>query len=143
MYIYIDIISNKTDFIYIHQLFLHKKVDTIARKREIYMNRFPNGAKKIGIISIILVVIISYGLFFYLQYMTENNIRNSLFEQQKQRQIESTKALSQHVSADLDSIMARLQDLANSAILQQGDLSNNKTKKIAEERYFQINSLCR
>ena len=105
------------------------------------MNRFPTGAKKIGIISIILVVIISYGLFFYLQYMTENNIRNSLFEQQKQRQIESTKALSQHVSADFDSIMARLQDLANSAILQQGDLSNNKTKKIAEERYFQINSL--
>ena len=47
------------------------------------MNRFPTGAKKIGIISIILVVIISYGLFFYLQYMTENNIRNSLFEQQK------------------------------------------------------------
>jgi signal transduction histidine kinase len=105
------------------------------------MNRFPTGAKKIGIISIILVVIISYGLFFYLQYTTENNIRNSLFEQQKQRQIESTKALSQHVSADFDSIMARLQDLANSAILQQGDLSNNKTKKIAEERYFQINSL--
>jgi signal transduction histidine kinase len=104
-------------------------------------NRFPAGAKKIGIISIILVVIISYGLFFNLQYITENNIRNTLFEQEKQRQIQSTKALSQHIGADLDSIMARLQDLADFAILQQGDLSNNKTKKVAEERYFQINSL--
>jgi signal transduction histidine kinase len=104
-------------------------------------NRFPAGAKKIGIISIILVVIISYGLFFSLQYITENNIRNTLFEQEKQRQIQSTKALSQHIGADLDSIMARLQDLADFAILQQGDLSNNKTKKVAEERYFQINSL--
>ncbi len=104
-------------------------------------NRFPTGPKKIGIISIILVIIISYGIFFDLQYMTENNIRNTLFEQEKQRQIQSTKALSQHIGADLDSIMARLQDLANSAILQQGDLSNNKTKKVAEERYFQINSL--
>jgi signal transduction histidine kinase len=104
-------------------------------------NRFPAGAKKIGIISIILVVIISYGLFFSLQYITENNIRNTLFEQEKQRQIQSTKALSQHIGADLDSIMARIQDLADSSILQQGDLSNNKTKKVAEERYFQINSL--
>jgi signal transduction histidine kinase len=104
-------------------------------------NRLPAGAKKIGIISIILVVIISYGLFFNLQYITENNIRNTLFEQEKQRQIQSTKALSQHIGADLDSIMARIQDLADSSILQQGDLSNNKTKKVAEERYFQINSL--
>jgi signal transduction histidine kinase len=106
-----------------------------------YMNRIPVGAKKIGIISIILVIIISYGVFFGLQYMTENNIRNTLFEQQKQRQIESTKALSEDVSTDLDSIMARLQDLANSPTIQQGDLSSNKTKKIAEERYSQINSL--
>ena len=112
------------------------------KKREKYiMNRFPTGAKKIGIISIILVVIISYGIFFELQYMTENNIRNSLFEQQKQRQIASTIALSQHIGTDLDLVMARLQDLANSAILQQEDLSSNKTKKIAEERYLQINSL--
>jgi signal transduction histidine kinase len=105
------------------------------------MNRFPMGAKKIGVISIILVIIISYGVFFALQYMTENNIRNTLFEQQKLRQIESTKSLSEDVSTDLDSIMARLQDLANSPTTQQGDLSSDKTKKIAEERYFQINSL--
>jgi hypothetical protein len=105
------------------------------------MNRFSVGAKKIGIISIILVIIISYGIFFGLQYMTENNIRNTLFGQQKLRQIESTKALSEDVSTDLDSIMARLQDLANSPTTQQGDLSSDKTKKIAEERYFQINSL--
>jgi peptidoglycan hydrolase CwlO-like protein len=104
-------------------------------------NRFPAGAKKIGIISIILVVIISYGLFFSLQYITENNIRNTLFEQEKQRQIQSTKALSQHIGADLDSIMARLQDLTNSVYLQQGDVLSNKTKKSMEQIYFQINNI--
>jgi uncharacterized membrane protein len=82
----------------------------------------------IVIICIILIVSISYGLFFYLQDNTESNIKNSLFEQQKQLQIESTKALAQHISSDLDSIMARLQGLANSEYLQQGELvSANKT----------------
>jgi len=42
--------------------------------------------KTIGIISIISIIVISYGLFFYLQNATESNIRNSLFQQQKQRQ---------------------------------------------------------
>ena len=84
--------------------------------------------KTIGIISIISIIVISYGLFFYLQNATESNIRNSLFEQQKQRQIDSTKAISERISSDLDSITSRLQGLANSVYLQQGDLSSNKTK---------------
>ena len=61
------------------------------------------------------------GLFFYLQNNTENNIRNSLFEQQKQRQIESTKALSNHIASDLDLIMSKLELLANSGTLQGND----------------------
>ena len=86
--------------------------------------------KEVAIIFIVLIIVISYGLFFYLQNNTESNIRNSLFEQQKQRQIGSTLALSQHIGSDLDSIMARLQDLANSVYLQQGDLSQQYNQKI-------------
>ncbi|HZD82451.1 MAG TPA: sensor histidine kinase [Nitrososphaeraceae archaeon] len=89
-----------------------------------------------------MIIVISYGLFFYLQNNTESNIRNSLFEQQKQRQIGSTLALSQHIGSDLDSIMARLQDLANSVYLQQGDLlSSNTTKKLMEQMYVQMNNI--
>jgi hypothetical protein len=53
--------------------------------------------KTIGVISIVSIIVISYGLFFYLQNGTESNIRNSLFEQQKQRQIDSTKAISERM----------------------------------------------
>ena len=51
-------------------------------------------AKEVAIIFIVLIIVVSYGLFVYLQNNTESNIRNSLFEQQKQRQIGSTLALS-------------------------------------------------
>jgi hypothetical protein len=59
--------------------------------------------------------------YFFLQTITENDIKNSLIQQQRQRQIESTKAVSQNIGSDLDSIMARLQMLARSAELPTGE----------------------
>ena len=102
---------------------------------------FSDATHKIAIVSIVLIVIISYGLFFYLQNNTESSVRRSLFEQQQQRQIESTKALSQHISSDLNFIMAKLEVLASSTYLQQGDLSSNKTKKFLQEIYPQLNNI--
>jgi hypothetical protein len=67
-----------------------------------------------AVVSIMLIIAVSYGLFFYLQTITENNIKNSLIDQQRQRQIESTKAISQNIGSDLDSITARVQMLAGS-----------------------------
>jgi hypothetical protein len=64
---------------------------------------------KITIISIILVIAVSYAVFFYILNNTETNIRKSLFEQQKDRQIESVGALSRHIGSDLDLIMSRLE----------------------------------
>ena len=108
--------------------------------KNVAISIFPLNINKITILSIILIIAISYGVFFYLQNNTENDIRNSLFEQQKMRQIDSTESVSSHISSDLDSIMARLQMLANSAILQQGELSGNETTELLEEVYNQINS---
>src|ERR687898_3387848 len=101
---------------------------------------FHLDTNKITILSVVLIIAVSYGLFFYLQNNTENNIRNSLFEQQKQRQIESTKALSNHIASDLDLIMSKLELLANSGTLQQGNLVGNKTTEELEKTYQQINS---
>ncbi|PWU82125.1 MAG: hypothetical protein DLM72_03440 [Candidatus Nitrosopolaris wilkensis] len=103
------------------------------------MNIFRS-TKAIVVISIIVIIVISYGLFFYLQNTTESNIRNSLFEQQKQRQLDSTKAISDRISSDLDSIISRLQGLANSVYLQEGDLSSNKTKKLMKEAYLPLST---
>jgi hypothetical protein len=109
------------------------------------LKKYPNFSgrktKEVAIIFIISIIVISYGLFFYLQNNTESNIKNSLFEQQKQRQIGSALALSQHIGSDLDSIMARLQDLANNVYLQQGDLFGNTIKKSMEQMYVQMNNI--
>src|ERR687889_566934 len=105
------------------------------------MNLFSGRVKEIGIISIILIVILSYALFFYLQNITEQNIRDSLFEQQKERQIQATKAISQHIGSDLRLVMSILQGLADSAYLQQGELSVDKTNKLMQEKYSQANTL--
>ena len=102
---------------------------------------FSGKTKKIAILSITLIIIISYGLFFYLQTATENDIKNSLIEQQRQRQIESSKAISQNIGSDLDSIMARLQMLAISEDLQQGQLSDNNTIILLEEVYSQVTAI--
>ena len=48
---------------------------------------FRPNTKEITIVSVVLIIAVSYGLFFYLQNNTENSIRNSLFEQQKQRHL--------------------------------------------------------
>src|ERR1051325_340214 len=106
-----------------------------------YAKFYGRKTKEVAIIFIISVIVISYCLFFYLQNNTESNIRSSLFEQQKQRQIESTQALSRHIGSDLDSVMARLQSLANSVYLQQGDLVSNKTKTLMEQMYVQMNKI--
>ncbi|HKG42124.1 MAG TPA: hypothetical protein VKA98_08300 [Nitrososphaeraceae archaeon] len=105
------------------------------------MNLFSGRVKEIGIISIILIVILSYALFFYLQNITEQNIRNSLFEQQKERQIQATKDISQHIGSDLRLVMSILQGLADSVYLQQGELSGDKTNKLMQEKYSQANTL--
>ena len=105
------------------------------------MNLFSGNVKQLGIISVILIIVILYSLFFYFQNFTENNIRSRLFDQQKQHQLESTKAISAHIGSDLDSVIARLAGLANSAYLQNAQVSSNKTQELVQENYLQINTI--
>src|SRR5918999_814627 len=102
---------------------------------------FHLDTKKVTILSIVLIIAVSYGLFFYLQNNTENNIRNSLFQQQKERQVEFTQTLSRHIGSDLDLIMSKMELLASSDTLQQGNLVGNETTEVLEKIYHQINSI--
>ena len=97
--------------------------------------------KETVIISITVIVILSYGLFFYLQNITENNIRSSLFEQQKMRQVESTLDISEHIGSDISLVVAMLDTLANSFYLQQGDVTGDGIKKLMKEKYTQFNTI--
>ena len=95
----------------------------------------------IGVVSVIIIAITSYGLFFYLQRVNEKSIRESIFEQELERQVNSTKSVSQHVGSDLRLVTAMLQDLADSLYLQNGILSGDKVSNLLEEKFNQLNSV--
>jgi hypothetical protein len=101
------------------------------------MSLFSGKVKEIGVISIISIILFSFGLLFYIQNITQTNIKVSLFEQQKQRQIESTKSISEHIGSDLNLVMSMLDGLANSFYLQD-DIYSDNTRKLVEEKYNQF-----
>ncbi len=105
------------------------------------MKIFSGKEREIGIISIISIIIFSNSLLFYFQNIMEHDLKDSIFEQQKQRQIESTKEISQHIGSDLRLVIGMLDGLVNSKYLQDDQLSSNKTKKLLEEKYTQFSNV--
>ncbi|MGE5684976.1 MAG: ATP-binding protein [Nitrososphaerota archaeon] len=95
----------------------------------------------IGVISVIIIAVASYGLFFYFQRVNETSIRESIFEQELERQINSTKSVSQHVGSDLRLVTSMLQDLANSLYIQNEMLSGDNVNNLLEEKFNQLNSV--
>ncbi len=65
------------------------------------MTLIPGKVMYISVISVITIAVTSYGLFFYFQTVDEKSIRESIFEQELERQINSTKSISLHVDSDL------------------------------------------
>jgi signal transduction histidine kinase len=73
--------------------------------------------------------------------MTEDSIKQSLFEQQRHRQLDGNKAVSQHIVSDIGSILANLKIVASSVYVQQGNLTGDKTEQILGEVYNDIRQL--
>ena len=102
---------------------------------------FSRKRKEIGIISIVVIIISSFGLFFYQQNITEQNVKNSIFTQYKDRQIESTQIIAERISSDLKLIMAVLQGIADSTFLHQDLLSGDRIDKMMREKFSEINNI--
>ncbi|MGN6623197.1 MAG: cache domain-containing protein, partial [Candidatus Nitrosocosmicus sp.] len=88
----------------------------------------------------ITIISVSFILFFYFQYQTEQSIKDNILEQQIQNQKDATKSLAQHIQSDIDSVMARLQGLAYSSQIQSKDFQSSDTKGFIQTYYHQINS---
>lgn len=90
---------------------------------------------KIGIISVISIVIFSIALFYYIQTLTENNVRSSLLTEQVDRQRAASSSLSQHIGSDLSLVMTVLDGLTDSAHMHGGHLyfSNDSNHLILEK----------
>jgi signal transduction histidine kinase len=105
------------------------------------MDLLSKRIKEIGVISIILIIAFSLGLLFYIQRITESDIKSNLLLQQKERQIGSTFDISLHAGSDLDLVVGMLDGLANSFYLQRGDLSGDNATKLVGEKYTQFNKV--
>jgi signal transduction histidine kinase len=102
---------------------------------------FLKKRKEIGIISVVVIIISSFGLFFYQQNITEQNVKDSIFTQYRDRQIESIQRISEHISSDLKLLMSILQGIADSSLLQQGLLYGDKIEKMMQEKFSEINNV--
>ena len=97
--------------------------------------------KEIGLISVVVIIISSFSLFFYQQNITEQNVKNSIFAQYKDRQIESTLAISEHISSDLKLLKSILQGIADSSLLQQGLLYGDRIDTMMREKFSEVNNV--
>lgn len=97
-------------------------------------------ANKSVIIVAILIVIIPISLYLYFQQETESSIRNSIYEQQKQNQMDASKAIATHLESDIELILSRLQGLASSPSIMNWDSRSNATITLLKDYYRIINS---
>ena len=44
------------------------------------MDLFSSKVRIIGVLSVILIVVFSFGIFYFIQNITENNVRSSLIK---------------------------------------------------------------
>ncbi|MGH9924801.1 MAG: sensor histidine kinase [Nitrososphaeraceae archaeon] len=109
--------------------------------KDIHWSFLSAHAREIGVIATIMITIISFGLFFYQQNISEDSIRKSLFEEHREEQVQSTEIMAERISSDLRLVQSILQGLAGSTYLQQGELSGDRVAKLMMERFEQINNI--
>ncbi len=105
------------------------------------MTFFSSKVRSVGILSVIIIVIFSFGTFYFIQNLTESEVRNGLIKEQVDRQRTSTMAVSQHIGSDLSLVVAVLDGLANSGYIQSGELSSEKTKNLMEQKYATVDQI--
>ena len=94
----------------------------------------------VSIIISFLIFSIAFGSYFFFRGSAENNVRELLIEQQKQRQIENTKSLSEQIKSDLDRVIMRLQLLAREPALQNEELNTQEASNLLKQAESDINS---
>src|SRR5919112_2862739 len=104
--------------------------------------RFQRNLPKIGIILVIFIIALSYGLYFLFQEIAENDIKDKLFEQERQQLLDANKAISQNIRSDLDSILTKLKVISVSPYIQEEDTQTwNKSESLVQEMYDETKEL--
>ncbi|MFL6308652.1 MAG: sensor histidine kinase [Nitrososphaera sp.] len=102
------------------------------------ITRIRLGIRGFGILAVILIIISSYALFFYFQREILEQVKSQLFEEQKERQLGSTKQVANYAGSDLTLILSILDGISNSKYLQEGQFYDQEIKELATEKYAQM-----
>jgi signal transduction histidine kinase len=104
---------------------------------------FQRNLPKIGIILVIFIIALSYGLYFLFQDTAENDIKERLFEKERQRLLDANKAISQNIISDLDSILTKLKVIAVSPYIHEGGNTQtwDKSEPLVQEMYEETKEL--
>jgi C4-dicarboxylate-specific signal transduction histidine kinase len=103
------------------------------------MSIFLGKEREIGMVSIISIIICSNCLLFYIQNTTAADLKKTVFEQQKELQIQATSDIARHIGSDINLVMSMLYGLANSHSVQLGELGDDKTTKLLDDAYNKHN----
>ncbi|MDQ2684867.1 MAG: cache domain-containing protein [Thermoproteota archaeon] len=103
------------------------------------MKIFLGKEREIGIISLISIIICSNGLLFYIQNITAADLKKTVFEQQKELQIQATSDIARHIGSDINLVMSMLYGLTNSHYIQLGELGGDKTTMLLDDAYNKHN----
>ena len=97
--------------------------------------------KEIAMVVIVSIAVVSVVAFFYSSYDVQRDVRQSLFEQQRDRQLTQIQVIANSIQSDNELVLSHLRGLANSVYLQNGDLSGNETENLLEDTYSEINEI--
>jgi len=106
-----------------------------------HKNFLSRKKKEIGFISIVSIIIFTFGLFFYQQNITEENIKDGIFNKFRDNQMDSTHVMAEQISSDLQVIMSNLQAVADLASLQDGESYDDRFKKFFEDKYLLLSKI--
>ena len=101
----------------------------------------PFREKEIAIVVIVSIAVVSIVAFFYSSYDVQSDVRQSLFEQQRDRQLTQIQAIANNIQSDNELVLSHLRGLANSVYLQNGDLSGNETERLLKDTHAEINEV--
>ena len=97
--------------------------------------------REIAIVVIASISVISVVTFFYSTFDVQSEVKESLFEQQRDRQLAQIQAIANNIQSDSELVLSHLRGLANSMYLQNRDLSGNETENLLKDTYAEINEM--
>jgi signal transduction histidine kinase len=105
------------------------------------MNLSSFREKEFAIVAIVSIIVISVVTFFYSSFDVQGDVRESLFEQQRDRQLTQVQSIANNIRSDSELALSHLRGLANSLYLQNGDLSGNETENLLKDTYAEIDDI--